>query len=160
MTKHRQDYQSPASTQTLAEGLAEYLATHPDLKRDGELVAPEVRAFFRSHDIVHVLWGCGTSMPDEAIVKIASLFGTTGGMGVLRGYVHHETLDIYRHLPPASTLAAFLLAPYLVLRTLWRCARQHERWPWIENARHMNTSLAELRSEFGIRVAHAHDDAH
>jgi hypothetical protein len=155
----RQHYQSPAATQTLAEGLSEYLAAHAELKRDDELADPEARQFFRSHDIVHVLWGCGTSMPDEAIVKIASLFGTTGGLQVLRGYAHHETLDIYRHLPPASTLAAFLLAPYLVLRTLWRCARQRERWPWIDNARHMDTSLAELRSEFGIRVAHARNDA-
>lgn len=157
MTTHRQRYQSPTSTQTLAEGLAEYLAAHPHLKRDDELAAPEARAFFRSHDIVHVLWGCDTSMPDEAIVKIASLFGTTGGTQVLRGYAHHETLDIYRHLPPASTLAAFLLAPYLVLRTAWRCMRQHERWPWTDHARYMDASLGELRAEFGIRVAHARD---
>ncbi len=66
MSTHR--FESPRSTQTLAEGLAEYLAAHPNLKRDDQLASAEARQFFRAHDIVHVLYGCGTSMPDEAIV--------------------------------------------------------------------------------------------
>jgi hypothetical protein len=147
-------FKRPASTQTLAEGLAEYFAAHPDLKREAHLVSAEARQFFRSHDIVHVLYGCGTSMPDEAIVKLASLFDTTGGLQVLRGYTHHETLDIYRRLPFSSTLLALLMAPFLLARTIWRCSRQARRWPWADNERYMDRSLAELRSDFGIRVAH------
>lgn len=150
--QHR--FESRASTQTLAEGLAEYFDAHPGLKREEHLVSAEARQFFRSHDIVHVLYGCGTSMPDEAIVKLASLFGTTGGVQVLRGYTHHETLDIYRRLPLSSTLVALLLSPYLLVRTIWRCIRQPQRWPWADNELYMTHSLAELRSTFGIRVAH------
>lgn len=151
-TSHR--FESPASTQTLAEGLAEYFAAHPELKRKEQLVSAEARQFVRSHDIVHVLYGCGTTMPDEAIVKLASLFGTTAGRQVLRGYTHHETLDIYRRLPVFSTVVALLIAPYLLARTIWRCSRQHRRWPWADNEQYMGRSLAELRSVFGIRVAH------
>jgi hypothetical protein len=147
-------FESAASTQTLAEGLAEYFAAHPELKREDQLSSAQARRFFRSHDIVHVLYGCGTSMPDEAIVKLASLFGTTGGLDVLRGYTHHETLPIYRRLPVGSTLLALLTAPYLVVRTIWRCSRQHRRWPWADNQQYMDCSLAELRRSFGIRVAH------
>lgn len=146
-------FESADSKQTLAEGLAEYFAANPGLKREGQLVSPEARQFFRSHDIVHVLYGCGTSMNDEAIVKLASLFGTTGGIQVLRGYAHHETLDIYRHLPVAGTVRALLTAPYVIARTIWRCRRQHQRWPWSDNEPLMNKSLAELRSRYGIRVA-------
>jgi len=149
-------FESPASTQTLAQGLAEYFAAHPELKREDQLASAEARKFFRSHDIVHVLYGCGTSMPDEAIVKLASLFGTTGGVEVLRGYTHHETLPIYRRLPVRSTLLALLTAPYLVLRTIWRCSRQHRRWPWADNEQYMDRPLVELRAAFGIEVAHRH----
>ena len=152
MTAHR--FESRHSTQTLAEGLAEYFGAHPELKREDQLASAEARRFFLSHDIVHVLYGCGTSMPDEAVVKIASLLGTTGGLQVLRGYAHHETLDIYRRLPWASTLLALLAAPYLIVRTAWRCSRQHRRWPWADNECFMSVPLAELRSSFGIRVAH------
>jgi hypothetical protein len=154
MLAHAHRFESAASTQTLAEALAEYYAANPALKR-GSSLSPQAQEFFRCHDTVHVLYGCGTSMPDEAIVKLASLFGTTGGISVLRGYRLHESLDIYRKLPLASTLVALLIAPYLIARTIWRCLRQRSAWPWAEHASYTNTPLHELRARFGITVAHA-----
>jgi hypothetical protein len=147
-------FQSPKSAQTLAEGLDEYYASNPHLKR-GDDLSPEAREFFRSHDVVHVLYGCGTSMPDEAVVKLSSLFGTTGGFSILRGYRLHESLDIYLDLPLGSSLIAVVSAPYLIVRTLWRCSRQRSKWPWSNHEQYMHTALSELRSQFGIRVAHA-----
>ena len=151
-TSPRHRFELPDSTQTLAEGLAEYFASHPELKRDANLASGEARQFFRCHDVVHVVYGCGTSMSDEAVVKLASLCGTTGGLRVLRGYAHHESLDIYRSLPWGDTLRALLAAPYLIVRTLWRCARQRQRWPWAEHAEFMHVSLREIRAQFGISV--------
>lgn len=150
-------FESASSTQTLEEGLAEYFAANPALKRGGSL-SPEAQEFFRCHDAVHVLYGCGTSMPDEAIVKLASLFGTTGGLSALRGYLLHESLDIYRRLPLASTVVALLSAPYLISRTIWRCVRQRSAWPWAQHEPYMNTPLHELRARFGIKVARAAKD--
>lgn len=155
MTPPRHDFESSDTRQTLAEGLAEYFASNPMLKRDADLLAPEARQFFCSHDAVHVVYGCGTTMLDEAIVKLASLFGTTGGLGVLRGYLHHETLDIYRQLPIAGTLLALLAAPYLIARTIWRCAGQSRRWPWDAYDRYLDVPLQEVRAQFRIKVAHA-----
>jgi hypothetical protein len=103
---------------------------------------------------VHVVYGCGTSMPDEAIVKLASLWGTTGGRAVLRGYRLYESLDIYRHLPLWDTLRALLAAPVLLVRTAWRCSRQPQRWPWSDHDAYMDMPLHAIRSRFGIRVAH------
>lgn len=154
MCAHPHRFESPASTQSLAEGLVEYFEAHPELKRDSQLVSPEARQFFRSHDVVHVLYGCGTSMPDEAVVKLVSLFGTTGGLQVLRGYTHFETLDIYRKLPVGSTLLALAMAPYLIVRTLWRCTRQSRRWPWVGHEPYLNLPLSDTRARFRIKVAH------
>jgi len=153
-SRHR--FESARSVQTLEQGLAEYLSANPSLKRQESLLT-EAREFFRSHDIVHVLYGCGTTMPDEAVVKLSSLFGTTGGLQVLRGYTAYETLDIYTKLPLGSTVLALLMSPYLILRTVWRCARQTQRWPWAENQQYMDTSLVDLRSKFRITVAHECD---
>jgi hypothetical protein len=153
MLGSRHHFELQGSSQSLEEGLAEYLAAHPGLKRGSDLVSAEARNFFQSHDVVHVVYGCGTSMPHEAIVKLASLFGTTGGRLVLRGYTHHETLDIYRHLPIGSTIAALLLAPYLIVRTLWRCKRQTRPWPWKGYEEYLRVPLVQIRAEFGIRVA-------
>jgi hypothetical protein len=153
MSDQTHRYESASSTQTLAEALAEYYAANPGLKRDDAL-SPPAREFFRCHDVVHVVYGCSTSMPDEAIVKLASLFGTTGGLSILRGYRLHESMDIYRKLPLGSTLAALLMAPYLIVRTVWRCRRQRDSWPWDQHEAHMNAPLDELRARFGIEVAH------
>jgi hypothetical protein len=154
MTKAASQFQSQASTQTLAEGLDEYYSVNPHLKRGSDL-SPDAREFFRSHDVVHVLYGCGTSMPDEAVVKLSSLFGTTGGFSVLRGYRLHDSLEIYLELPLGGSLIALISAPYLIVRTLWRCSRQTAKWPWSNHEPYMHTGLDELRSRFGIRVAHA-----
>jgi hypothetical protein len=148
-------FESPDSRQTLAEGLAEYFEANPELVREGHVETDAARQFFRSHDLVHVLYGCSTSMPDEAIVKVSSLFGTTGGWRVLGGYVHHEVLPIYRRLPLWSTLIALLSAPFLIVRTLWRCSRQPRRWPWADNEQYLDRPLDELRAMFGIKVAHS-----
>jgi len=153
MPTERYQFQFSGSTQTLAEALAEYYRANPALKR-GDALSPEAREFFRAHDVIHIVYGCNTSMPEEAIVKLSSLFGTSAGFSVLRGYRLHESLDIYRHLPLGSTLAALLAAPYLILRTLWRCARQPAKWPWREHGQYMDTPLRELRERFGVKVAY------
>jgi hypothetical protein len=154
MSLARHQFESPDTTQTLAEGLAEYFEFNPMLKRDSDLLSPEARQFFRSHDAVHVVYGCGTTMPDEAIVKLVSICGTTGGLRVLRGYLHHETLDIYRKLPISGTLIALVASPLLIVRTVWRCMCQSERWPWVQFEKYLDVSLREVRAQYRIKVAH------
>jgi ubiquinone biosynthesis protein Coq4 len=145
-------FESPDTRQTLAEGLAEYFAFNPMLKRDSDLLSTEARQFFRSHDAVHVVYGCGTTMSDEAIVKLVSIFGTTGGLKVLRGYLHHETLDIYRKLPVSETLVALVASPFLMVRTIWRCVSQSKRWPWAQFDQYLDVPLREVRAQFRIKV--------
>ncbi|MEP7283164.1 MAG: hypothetical protein ABI696_14395 [Rubrivivax sp.] len=148
--RHRFEHQD--SEQTLAEGLAEYFAGNPGLER-GASLSPAARDFFRAHDAVHVVYGCGTAMPDEAVVKLASLFGTTGGTSVLRGYLLQESMRIYRRVPLAGTVIALLAAPWLIVRTLLRCLRQQRRWPWFGHEQYLAVPLREIRASFGIKVA-------
>ncbi len=152
--KHAFEHQG--SQQTLAEGLAEYHQKNPDLVK-GRSLSPEARLFFQRHDVVHVIYGCGTSLPEEAVVKIASLVGTTGGLRVLSGYRLHESIEIYRHLPVMATLHSIASSVFLVPRTVWRCLRQHRRWPWEHYEPYLPRPLCDLRAEFGVQVAHRVD---
>ena len=144
-------YQVQTSQQTLAKGLEEYYVLNPQLKR-GDQLSRTAMDFFRSHDVVHVLYGCNVSMPHEAVVKLSSLFGTTGGMSVLRGYLLQESIDVYRKLPWRDTMKAVVISPYLIARSLWRCAHQREPWPWTGCESFMDMPLCEIRSRFGIKV--------
>lgn len=138
-------------TMTLSEGLAEYYARNPRLKRGASLSAP-ARDFFRCHDAAHIVFGCDTSLPHEAVVKLSSMFGTTAGMSVLRGYALYDSLDIYRTLPPGEVLRTLAAALVIVPRTAWRCLRQNKRWPWTGFDPILHMPLRDIRREFGIRV--------
>jgi hypothetical protein len=151
-------YQHPQARLTLREGIAEYHAGHRGLATAGDL-APPAAAFLRCHDAVHVVYGCGDALDDEAVVKIATVFGTTGGLRALRGYRLHESFAIYRRLAPRDVLRTALHAVVLVPRTVWRCLRQRRRWPWDGFETHLDTPLVTLRAHYGISVAHADERA-
>ncbi|MGH6910543.1 MAG: hypothetical protein ACREEG_10175 [Phenylobacterium sp.] len=76
-----------------------------------------------------MVFGCGTSLADEAVVKFSSLFGTSGGLSVLRGYALYDPFDIYRTLSPADVLTTIAAAPILLPRTIARRFRQAKLWP-------------------------------
>jgi len=148
-----QAFQRQESLQTLAQGVEEYFAANPGLAQ-GRGMSPEAQEFFRCHDAAHVLFGCGTALDDEAVVKIASIFGTTAGLGVLRGYRLHESLEIYRQLRVMPVLRSIAHSVFVVPRTIARCLGQRARWPWAEHAQYLNSPLREIRQHFGIKVAH------
>ena len=146
-------FQRQDTRQTLAQGLEEYFAANPGLAK-GRLMSPQAREFFRCHDVAHVVFGCGVALDDEAVVKIASILGTTAGLSVLKGYRLHESLQIYRQLRVVDVLLSIMRSVVIVPRTALRCMAQRARWPWAEHQRYLHTPLRELRQEFGIRVAH------
>jgi len=90
-------YQHADSLQTLAEGLQEYFAANA-AHFDARSFTPAASEFFRCHDALHVVLGCDISLVDEMVVKITSLFGTTEGFRVLRGYALSESKEIYAEL--------------------------------------------------------------
>ena len=120
---------------------------------------------FARHDAVHVVYGCGTTLPQELVVKLGSLFGGSGGtggtgctvgtvgFGVLRGYFLHEAQDIHRRLTWAVVLHALWWSVVTVPRTITRCWRQRRRWPWAEDEAGLQRPLNALRAAYGTKVA-------
>jgi hypothetical protein len=148
------DFEHQSSRQNLSQGIAEYHEKNPRLARASSL-SVEAQAFFRCHDAAHVVFGCGNSLDDEAVVKVSSLFGTTAGMRVLKGYRLHDSLEIYRQLRARDVLGSIARAVVIVPRTLLRCSRQRRRWPWQDFEPYLSVPLCELRAEFGIKVPHS-----
>ena len=146
-------FQYQESGQTLAEGIAEY-STANELVRSSEM-SPQAREFFRCHDAAHVVFGCNVTLDDEAVVKVASILGTTAGFHVLRGYLLHESRQIYLQLRLSEVLLSVLRSAVIVPRTAFRCFTQRARWPWSEHQKYLHSPLGELRREFGIKVAHS-----
>lgn len=146
------NYQQQLSSQTLAQGIQEYVSLNQAQLKTRNLT-PRGEAFFRCHDVVHVVFGCGISLPEEAVVKISSLFGTTAGFSVLKGYALPESKEVYETLGFRDIVNTTAKSIILVPRTFYRCLRMHKRWPWEDHEEYMAQSLADIRRVFGIRVA-------
>lgn len=145
------EYQNPATRQTLAEGLREYYASRADLVSERGL-SPVAREFFRCHDAAHVVFGCSTSLDDEACVKLWSFFGTTAGLGLIRAYALPESQEVYTTLALRDIVSTALRSLVIVPVVLWRCLRMRKRWPWKEFESQLDRPLTEIRAEYGIEL--------
>jgi hypothetical protein len=145
------DYERPGATMTVEQGLVEYYGDRDDLVT-GRGASAQAREFFRCHDVAHVVFGCGTTLPQEAIVKIWSLFGTTAGLRLLRDYRLPESQEIYATLRFNEIVASTGFALVYVPIVLGRCLRMRRRWPWSGFDSYLSMPLVEVRREFGIRV--------
>jgi len=147
----RLEFQRPDTRLTLAEGLREYQASRDGLV-SGRGVSPAAREFFRCHDTAHVVFGCTTSLLDEAIVKIWSFFGTTAGLSLLRAYRLPESQEVYERLEWGDIAATAIRSVVVVPVVMWRCSRLRKRWPWSAFEAHLGVALADIRREYGIRL--------
>ena len=71
-------YQNPLSEQTLEEGLEEYRKGNESILNYKN--TEDSKFFFIPHDVCHVIFGCNTSLKDEAITDTWTLFGTDVGL--------------------------------------------------------------------------------
>ncbi|MFT7654608.1 MAG: hypothetical protein ACI9ON_001447 [Limisphaerales bacterium] len=94
----------------------------------------------------------GLALDDEAVVKISSMLGTAGGMSVLKGYMLPESKEICGDLGISDILKTAANSLVLVPRTVWRCLRMAERWPWGDFDEYMDCPLHDIRQQFGIKV--------
>ena len=144
-------FQIPDCEMTLEAGLSEYYGSCDDLVA-GSGISDSARKFFRSHDVAHVVFGCSTTLTNEAMVKIWSFFGTTAGLSLLRDYRSPESKEIYEQIKwsdvPGTALRSMVNVPVV----LFRCLGMHKRWPWSDFDQYRNVRLSEIRREYGIRV--------
>jgi len=144
-------FQSRDCEMTLREGLGEYYGSRDDLVT-GRGASDSARKFFRCHDVAHVVFGCSTTLTNEAMVKIWSFFGTTAGLSLVRDYRSPESKEIYEQIKWSGVVGTAMPSLMNVPRVLFRCLRMRKRWPWTDFERYENVRLDEIRREFGIRV--------
>jgi len=147
-------YQEQDSSQTLREGLAEYYQANPGIvTRPADLPAESV-ALFRSHDMCHVIFGLNTSLRDEALADVRTLFSCDVGM---RHYARYMTADqaakaLFKELGYGKAIVVTLKSLPRIVRAALAAFGMRKRWPWNPPNGYLDRPLGELRREFGIRV--------
>ena len=139
---------------TLRQGLEKFYKEHQShLSHNNEGIPNEVKTFFISHDIAHVLFGCDISLYGEGSVKVWTIFGTTLGFWKhIRAYNKANAFELSRNFSLShvvSNIFKFLISiPALIIRS----KKMNKPWPWTEYEPYLDTSISEIRKEFNIKV--------
>jgi hypothetical protein len=149
---------SPECDATLRAGIGDYYASRSDLV-SGRGMSPAATKFFRCHDAAHVVFGCSTSLTDEAVVKLWSFFGTTAGFSLVRAYRLPESQEIYTRLEWEPIVSTAFRSLFLAPLVITRCLRMKKRWPWSEFEQYLDVPIRDLRHEYGIRIVTPHPAA-
>jgi len=145
---------SEEKNSTLEQGLKKFYEHYwSHLSHKDEALPNEVKAFFRAHDIAHVVFGCDISLFGEGSVKVWTVFGTTLGFWHhIRAYRKANAFELSRKLSfkeGAIDLIKLLVAmPLLIIRAKKMC----KPWPWTDFERYLEMPIAEIRKEFNIHV--------
>jgi ubiquinone biosynthesis protein Coq4 len=147
-------YQQQDSTQTLAEGLAEYYVANGDKVTRPRDLPEESAKLFRSHDMCHVIFGLDTTIQDEAMADTRTILSCDVGV---RRYVDYLRTDaqakaLFKQIGIWTSIITTLQVLPRILRAIAESWRMKKRWPWVPPESFFGRPLAELRREFGIRL--------
>ena len=146
-------YQQQDSSMTLQEGLEEYYQQNPGLLNPEACQNPVVAKLFKRHDIIHVLFGCSTTLHDETLADIWTIFGSTVKLREYFSYLNYsETTDIFKSVKPSHVLKESLAALPDVFKVIGRCRNMSKKWIWDDYETSLDRSLNELRKDYGIEI--------
>jgi len=151
MRTRRFRYQDPGCPLTLRQGLQEYFAGHSGLvKADSADI--QTAKFFHSHDTCHVLFGLDTTLPDEGLADLWTVFGTDIGLGRYARYLWTDPAarQIVKEIGLFQTIVTGLRLFPSVARVFLRSRKMKRKWPWGDEERYLDCPLVELRHEFNI----------
>ena len=145
-------YSLPKSDQTLRQGLIEYYKAHPHLNLGHQFLGQN-KAIVLSHDICHVLFGCGAKSADELIVETWTVLGTKI---TYPQYAYMIKSGLFQEI--IKTFGFYRLAKRLVLTlprvlaTVYFSQVMRKKWDHFGCAKLADLKLVEVRSIYGIRI--------
>lgn len=149
----RFQYQQQHCPLTLAQALQEYYEGHPDLFRTAQL-SPESARFFRSHDTAHVIFGLDTTLDQEALADVWTMFGSDVGVQRYAGYLraNPEAKQLMKEIGWRKTISLSLQVLPRMFAVWLRARRMTKKWPWEPADLFQNVPLCEIRREMNLHL--------
>lgn len=137
---------------TLEQGLAKFAAKNSKFFAK-KAMSPEGAAFLQCHDVTHVVFGCGTTIYGEGVVKIWTTFGTTLPFWqVVRGYNDASAFELARMYSFGHVVKNIFSLLIAIPSVIIRAKHMAKPWPFTEYEAYLQVPLSEIREEFGIEV--------
>lgn len=145
-------YKQRDAEMTLGDGLVEYYAQLSGLTEPSALPEKEA-AFFRAHDVSHVVFGCDTSPIEELWIGAWTWAGTNAGMrDILRYARSREVSRIRGEFGVVRGMRLFLRELPRLVRIVRLARRMSRRWPLFGYEAYVGRTLREIRAEFNIEI--------
>lgn len=141
-------------TVTLRQGLEIFHQKYNhNLSHNIDHLPDEAKAFFKSHDIAHVIFGCDISLYGEGTVKIWTIFGTTLGFWKhISGYQDANAFQLSKKFTFADISRNILKLLFSIPKIIIRAKQMHQPWNWTEYKQYLDSPLSEIRKEFNIKI--------
>ena len=140
------------SPQTLREALREHQSNIPDFVEVDMTSASEIDRLFAGHDVIHCLFGLGSSVGEEIRVDAYTLCATTMTLRRYWAYMTHPVVT--KVLRETTTLASapsilwsFCLVPWIWFRSLRIVKWNFDGWE-----EYLDTPLTTLRAQLRIQL--------
>lgn len=145
-------YQKQNSSQTVQQALDEYYAKNTGLVNTSN-EASEIAALFRHHDIIHVVFGCTTSLHDETLADTWTIFGTTIRLREYLNYLKYpEATNVLKQVGWINMFREFLKTIPDMFRVIGKTRQMTKKWVWTDDKKYLDQPLSQVRQEFGIQI--------
>ncbi|HTJ80813.1 MAG TPA: hypothetical protein VL400_03795 [Polyangiaceae bacterium] len=151
-TSHRLGYRAQDAEVTVAEALEQYFRSIPNLLDVDEL-GDGARDLFTKHDIAHVVFGCDTSLRQEIMMDVWTVFGTDVGLLAYARYLKTpEAQNLLAEIGYVRAIGAFVRTLPDIARVIVHARRMKKKWPWASHAAYMGRPLRDVRRELGLEI--------
>ena len=148
----------PAYTQqdcqlTILEALEEFYLKNPKAVRH---TGDELRdGFFRSHDMIHVVFGCDTNIHDEALADMWTIFGTDLGFRNYLKYlgpIQEDLKDVVIDAGAFELIWQVISAIPDVFVVFAQSRKMSKKWHWHDHHKYIDRPLNQVRDGLNIKV--------
>lgn len=138
---------------TIRQALEEFYGRNTDaLRETGDALKDD---FFRRHDTIHVVFGCDTSLHDEALADMWTIFASDLGF---RNYLKYlgplqdDLANIFKDTSKTHLVREVMAAVSDMLRVIGRGRRMRDKWPWEAHQQYLDIPLRDVRRRLNIEV--------
>jgi len=147
------NYTRQDSELTVSQALDEFYQRNPKaVRQTGDGLRDN---FFRSHDTIHVVFGCDTTIHDEALADMWTIFGSDLGFRNYLKYLgplQEDLKDILAGAGTAELLSQSLKALPDAFSVVVRSRSMRKKWRWLDHQEFLNRPLKDVRDELNIEV--------
>jgi ubiquinone biosynthesis protein Coq4 len=138
---------------TIQQALDRYYAQNPDFYQPDRLDDDSRKVFF-AHDVCHIIFGCDTSLVGEAKVEQWTIHSTNFNF---QEYVDmvlstEATRQAVNEVSIVQMTVKGILNIPILIKTYLRAKKVKPKWDFYNYSGHLERSIAEIRTEFNIRV--------